>query len=99
MEYNEKSAIEYIKSAINKPIADDDILDIIDIIWDFYEDNGLLEISFDIPIEENENDIQVKLINHVKDIIKNDCNTKIDLNTVEQIILAELAYENTLDEF
>ena len=99
MEYNEKSAVEYIKSEINAPIADDDILDIIDIIWDFYEDNGLLEISFDIPIEENENDIQVKLINHVKDIIKNDCNTKIDLNTVEQIILAELAYENTLDEF
>ena len=99
MEYNEKSAVEYIKSEINAPIADDDILDIIDIIWDFYEDNGLLEISFDIPIEENENDIQVKLINHVNDIIKNDCNTKIDLNTVEQIILAELAYENTLDEF
>ena len=75
------------------------ILDIIDLIWDFYEDNGMLEISFDIPVEENENDIQVKLIEYVKHEIMSDNKEKIDLKIVEQIVLAELAYENTLDEF
>lgn len=99
MEYNEKSAVEYIKSEINAPIADDYILDIIDLIWDFYEDNGMLEISFDIPVEENENDIQVKLIEYVKHEIMSDNKEKLDLKIVEQIVLAELAYENTLDEF
>ena len=59
----------------------------------------MLEISFDIPVEENENDIQVKLIEYVKHEIMSDNKEKIDLKIVEQIVLAELAYENTLDEF
>ena len=70
-----------------------------DAVMDFYEDNGMLEISFDIPVEENENDIQVKLIEYVKHEIMSDNKEKIDLKIVEQIVLAELAYENTLDEF
>ena len=69
-------------------------MDIIDSIWDYYEEKGFLDISFDVPLEEV--DYELELIKYVKNKMKE---IYIDESIVEQIIQAELDYEKTLDEF
>lgn len=96
MKFDEIKAIKFIQNEIGINIDDDEILNIIDIIWDFYEDNGLLDFS----IDNLENDIDVSLlIKHVQATIKKDKLAKIDIDLVEKIVLAELQYENSLDDF
>lgn len=96
MEFDEIKAIKFIQNEIGINIDEDEILNIIDIIWDFYEDNGLLEFN----IDNLENDIDVSsLIKHVQSTIKKDKHAKINLDLVEKIVLAELQYENSLDVF
>ena len=40
-----------------------------------------------------------ELISYVKNVICNDINLQLDLTDVERIVLAELDYEKTLEEF
>ncbi len=94
MEYDEHEAIKYIKQVCSCDISSNEILDIIDSIWDFYEEKGFLDISFDVPLEEV--DYELELIKYVKNKMKD---IYIDESIVEQIIQAELDYEKTLDEF
>lgn len=48
--FDEDNAIAFIRAQIGNEISslydDDEILNVIDIIWDFYESNGMLEIDF-----------------------------------------------------
>ena len=94
MEYDEQEAIKYIKQVCSCDISSNEILDIIDSIWDYYEEKGFLDISFDEPLEEV--DYELELIKYVKNKMKE---IYIDESIVEQIIQAELDYEKTLDEF
>ena len=56
MEYDEAQAVKFIRDympADKRDLYDDDeIINIIDMIWDYYEDNGLLEISADYDDDE-----------------------------------------------
>lgn len=94
MEYDEQEAIKYIKQVCSCDISSNEILDIIDSIWDYYEEKGFLDISFDVPLEDV--DYELELIKYVKNKMKE---IYIDESIVEQIIQAELDYEKTLDEF
>ena len=94
MEYDEQEAIKYIKQVCSCDISSNEILDFIDSIWDYYEEKGFLDISFDVPLEEV--DYELELIKYVKNKMKE---IYIDESIVEQIIQAELDYEKTLDEF
>lgn len=48
--FDEDDAIAFIRTQVGEEISslydDDEILNVIDIIWDFYESNGMLEIDF-----------------------------------------------------
>ena len=94
MEYDEQEAIKYIKQVCSCDISSNEILDIIDSIWDYYEEKGFLDISFDVPLGVVVGDFG--LIKNVKNKMKE---IYIDESIVEQIIQAELDYEKTLDEF
>ena len=53
----------------SKLYVDDEILNIIDIIWDWYEDNGLL----DIDTEADDEDVNTNaLIKHVRKMLSKD---------------------------
>ena len=94
MEYNEQEAIKYIKNSLTQEVSSDEILNIIDLIWDFYDKKGLLEITFeDYIADEN---YELELIEYVKNGIKD---SEIKNPVIEQIVLAELDYENTLEDF
>ena len=57
MEFDETKAIEYMREAIGRRAEaydDDQLLNLIDIIWDFYEENGLLDIDADEEIDDEE---------------------------------------------
>lgn len=99
MEYDELDAISYIKSTIGINIDNDVLLNIIDFIWDYYEENNMLDITFDDDTDSDEELLLKKLVEHTKNMIKKDNGINIDLEIIDKIILAELQYEKTLEEF
>lgn len=99
MEYNESDAIRYIQNQLSQNIKEDDILNIIDLIWDYYESKGLLEISLEDEDEDEdgvEEDIEL-IINYVKNNSTKKVSFKEDDNLIKQVIYAEIEYEKTLD--
>ncbi len=97
MEYDEQDAVNFIISKIGLNIDEDDILNIIDIIWDYYEDNELLDI--DVNASE-EDDVDAKnIIAHAIKLLKKDKSSMLTDDLITEIILAELEYEKTLDIF
>lgn len=93
MEFDENKAIDYIKAHVESPdIAkydDDDILLVIDTIFEYFE-----------KYDENEDfdDDNEKVIAYVKKQLAKDKDNAISLDQVAEIVEAETAYENTLDD-
>lgn len=99
--FDEDKAIAFIRNYIgdnvSKNYSDDEILYIIDTIWDYYEKNGYLSLSSDITEEElldPEN-----LIAYVKKEISNDHEIIMDPKDIEKIVKGELEYEESLEDF
>lgn len=101
MAYDEEQAVKFIRSFIPENIrdkyTDDEILLVIDIIWDYYESKGLLEVSADAD-EEDETDVEA-LSAYVGKELKKDGEVVMDGSDINQIVKGELAYEKTLDIF
>ena len=101
MAYDEEQAVKFIRSFIPENIrdkyTDDEILLVIDIIWDYYESKGLLEVSADAD-EEDETDVEA-LSAYVGKELKKDGEVVMDGSEINQIVKGELAYEKTLDIF
>lgn len=101
--FDEDKAVEFIldklneNSAISKKYTEDDILEVIDIIWDYYEDNGMLDLNMaDDDSDEEAIDFET-LTAHVTKMVKKDRHSNLDPADIPAIVEAELAYEATLD--
>lgn len=93
MEFNEEEAIKYIIDALGADagkIDEDEILNVIDIIWDYYDDNGLLDIDCGDDDEVNVDD----LITYVKKVTAKDKHCPFSPEETERIVRAELEYES-----
>jgi hypothetical protein len=101
MEFDEIKAIEFIRANAAGVDAnrydDDQLLNVIDIIWDYYEDHGLLDISLDNDDDDDNIDTE-QLVKHVSKMLAKDKGATIAREDVEPIVLAELEYENSLEE-
>lgn len=103
-EFDENDAVDFMRNSLPveaKTIYDDDqILNLIDIIWDYYEQNGLLDIDIDDDNDDN-NDILPDLIDYAQRMVKKDRNSIISLEHIPILIEAELKYEDSIleDEF
>lgn len=98
MDFDEQDAINFMheNSGIETKYSDDQLLNIIDIIWDYYEDKGLLDISLDDNADsEADND---DLIRHVKKMLRKDRRAGIAESDIEPLVMAEIAYEASLEE-
>lgn len=101
MQFDENEAIKFIRNYMPADIRDryddDEILNIIDMIWDYYEDNGLLEIpSFDEQ-PANETSAQLKpIMNYVNKMLAKDKMAAVDTDHVHYIVEGELAYEKSI---
>lgn len=101
MAYDEDQAVKFIRAFIPEEIrdkyTDDEILFVIDTIWDYYESKGLLEVSADAD-EDDDTDVEA-LTAYVLKELKKDGEILMDDKDVDQIVKGELAYEETLDVF
>jgi hypothetical protein len=95
--FDENKAIQYIRDYMPAEIAgkyaDDEILNIIDMIWDFYEDNGFLEIDVD---NDSEPDLS-QIIEYVNRMLAKDKLAQVERDDVHYIVEGEIEYENSLE--
>lgn len=100
-EFDENDAVDFMRNSLPeeaKTIYDDDqLLNLIDIIWDYYEQNGLLDIDLDDDIDDN-GDILPDLIDYAQRMVKKDRNSIISLEHIPTLIEAELKYEDSILE-
>ena len=99
-EFDEKEAIKVMRGVLSEESSrlydDDELLNVIDIIWDWYDDQGLL----DIYTEADDEDVNTEaLIKHVGKMLAKDTDSPIRREDVEPLVSAELRYEQSLDEF
>ena len=97
-EFDEKEAVKAMRQALSpeasERCSDDELLNVIDIIWDWYEESGLL----DIDSEADDEDVNVDALNaHVRKMLAKDKLSPIRPDEVEPIVAAELRYEQPLD--
>lgn len=99
--YEENDAVKYILSNLPSDVAekysDDDILLVIDIIFEFYENKGYFDLN-DIDESDDEFD-ESELFEFVKKSLKKGKDNPIDLDDVENIVHLELEYEDSIDDF
>ncbi len=100
LKYDEDDAIKFIRATlpqnVNEQFDDDEILYVIDIIWDWYEKNGYLKIDAGVTDEE-ELDVE-KLTAWVKKEIKKDGEVEMDPEEVDMIVKGELDYEKSIED-
>lgn len=99
--FDEDNAVKFIRAElpedVNQKYSDDEILCIIDIIWDYYERKGFLSLNMDVTDDEvlDEDD----LVKYVRKEVKNDGELLMDPKDVDKIVKAELEYEESLEDF
>ena len=94
-EFDETKAVEFINSHLERKYPADEILNVIDMIWDYYESNGMLEIDDDD--DEPEEDLEEQLVDYVKKMLQRDPEANVDLADVAAMVKAELDYEESLE--
>ncbi|MDE6448739.1 MAG: hypothetical protein K2L41_01505 [Muribaculaceae bacterium] len=98
MEFDENKAVQLINKALvdngRKPYSEDEILNIIDMIWDFYEENGLLEID---DTDDDDTPTLDEILEYVTRMLRKDRLAKVESQDLPIIINAELDYEESLD--
>lgn len=99
-EFDENDVVRHIRAVLSdessEAYTDDDLLNIVDMIWDYYEMNGLLDIDFSDD-DEPDADLHAELNDYCIRMLKKDkcCNVKPE--HVGIIVGAELDYEDSLE--
>lgn len=96
--FDENSAVKFIAKRLSDSgcsvYSDDEILNIIDMIWDFYETRGLLDP--DGEVEPDRADLEAELLTYAKTMLKRDKKAIVSYDDLPVIIAAELDYEDSL---
>ncbi|MDE6581152.1 MAG: hypothetical protein K2K47_01310 [Duncaniella sp.] len=100
-EFDENAAARFINASLDKKFGltypDDEIINIIDMIWDWYDDNGFTDIDFDDEAEEDENAVAERITAYVKKLLAKDTESPVEADHIRAIVDAEIEYENSLD--
>ena len=95
IEFDENEAVKHINKHLSdmgkEQYGDDDILLLIDAMYDFYESTDSFESDDDA--DDNLED----LVKYVQKAIAKDPENKIVKEDVKEIVIAELDYESTLE--
>ena len=99
MEFDEQAAIDYIRSRMVDvtldEVNDDEILNLIDVVWDYYEDHGLLELTIDDDDAEDEVNAD-DLVIYVQKIIAKDKKSPLTPEMVDKMVRLELEYDESV---
>lgn len=94
MEFDENDAIKAMRETVATAYDDDQLLNIIDMIFDYYESNGLLEIDSDDDDDDVDTDA---IIDYVKRMLRRDKGATVTDSDVEPLVKAYLDYEESLE--
>lgn len=98
MEFDELKAVEAMNQALveagRKPYDTDEVLNVVDMIWDFYEENGLLDIESD-P-DDDPDDIEQEVVDYVKRMLRKDKDAVVSPDDASLLVHAEMAYEDSI---
>lgn len=103
-EFDENEALKVMRIAIADENAntydDDELLNLVDIIWDYYEQNGLLEIDADFDKDdcEDEETMIADIVEYATRMLRKDKNAKLRPEHIESLVKAEIAYEDSIIE-
>ena len=101
-EFDENDAIEFIRNFMPEKLknkySDDDILLIIDTMYDFYEKGDEQETLYDEGDDNNDEFNLNEIVNFVKKSIRKDPDNQVDMDDVKVIVEGEIECENTLDD-
>lgn len=99
--FDENEAIKRMRAAIPAEIAstldDDEFLNILDMIMDWMDDNGLTDI--DVEDDDLDNDreaMTAQLVPYVKKMLAKDAGATFPIDLVETVVEAELDYEDEI---
>lgn len=94
MEFDEVQAVKYIKSRLGKEKAerydDDDILLVIDAMYDYYEDHE--------DGDESDDEYFNGMLAYVKNAMRKDKDNVVEIEDIPTIVNAEIEYELTLED-
>ena len=98
MEFDELKAVALINQRLEEagraPYDDDEVLNVIDMIWDFYEENGLLEVE--AAPDDDFDDVESEVVDYVTRMLRKDKNAAVDAADVPLMVKAEMEYEDSV---
>lgn len=101
LKYDENEAVKFIRKLLpadkEDQYTDDEILYVIDVMYDWYEKNGYLNIDMNVT-EDEAADID-KMTAYVKKEIAKDGEIEMDPDDIDLIVKGELEYEESLEDF
>jgi len=101
LEFDDSQAIEFIKNNLpeeqKKQIDENIIQYVLDLICDYYEENGLMETTDDEISEVEESEIaEDDMLNYISALIKKDKVYKISDEQLQLILDGEFAYGKSI---
>ncbi len=100
-EFDENDALafirNYVPASIKNKYTDDDILLLIDTMYDFFDNGDEDEILYED--EDNGDGYNInEIVNYVKKNLRKDPDNQIDVDDVKYLVEGELEYENSLGD-
>lgn len=93
-EYDEEEAITLMGEALAPELRDSNaIAEVLDLIYDYYDENGELEIDAEDEEEEDVNDMTAFIMQYLK---KNPPKVCFSADDIAAMIRAEINYEQSL---
>ncbi len=94
-DYDETEAKAAMLAVLRPDRRDEDaVYEILDLIYDYYEDNGDLDITLDD--DEAETDIEAMVAAIAKQLRRRPASTNFDNDEIKAMIEAETAYQESL---
>lgn len=99
MEFDEDDAVKFIRTHIPADLAElydnDQLLNIIDLVFDYYEANGLLDIDLD---DDDDDNLDIDdLADYTCRMLRKDRGAIVKPEHVPAILQAYLDYESSLE--
>ncbi|MCM1293256.1 MAG: hypothetical protein NC230_06745 [Bacteroides sp.] len=99
-EFEESEAIAAMRVALPEDLrntySDDELFNLLDIVWDYYEQNGLLDVDLNDDDDDDDDQMFVDLCDYARRMIRKDRKATLDPELIEQLVAAEIEYENSL---
>lgn len=100
IEFDENKAIAYMRQAVGRDLSDrypndDELFNVIDLIFDYFEANGMLDVDLDDDDDEIDMD---DLILYMTRMIRKDKGAKMQPEDLLPFVNAYFDYEESLED-